>query len=44
MKSLFKVVRQTDPVTINTQNGITDPTDFAFKVYSELLNAFKIID
>lgn len=29
--------------TINA-SAITDPTDFAFKVYSELLNAFKIID
>ena len=29
--------------TINA-SAITDPSDFAFKVYSELLNAFKIID
>ena len=29
--------------TINA-SAITDPTNFAFKVYSELLNAFKIID
>lgn len=29
--------------TINA-SAITDPNDFAFKVYSELLNAFKIID
>ena len=26
MKSLFKVVSQTDPVTINTQNGTTQKT------------------
>ena len=29
--------------TINA-SAITDPTEFAFKVFSELLNAFKSID
>lgn len=29
--------------TINA-SAISDPNDFAFKVYSELLSAFKVID
>jgi len=29
--------------TINA-SAISDPNDFAFRVYTELLNAFKIID
>ena len=33
MKSLFKVVSQTDPVTINTQNGTTQKTTFVLQEF-----------
>ena len=33
MKSLFKVVSQTDPVTINTQNGITQKTTIVLQEF-----------
>ena len=33
MKSLFKVVSQTDPVTINTQNGTTQKTTIVLQEF-----------
>lgn len=33
MKSLFKVVSQTDPVTINTQNGATQKTTIVLQEF-----------
>ena len=33
MKSLFKVVSQTDPVTINTQNGTTQQTTIVLQEF-----------
>ena len=33
MKTLFKVVSQTDPVTINTQNGTTQKTTIVLQEF-----------
>ena len=33
MKSLFKVVSQTDPMTINTQNGTTQKTTIVLQEF-----------
>ena len=33
MKSLFKVVSQTDPVAINTQNGTTEKTTIVLQEF-----------
>ena len=33
MKSVFKVVSQTDPVTINTQNGTTQKTTIVLQEF-----------